>query len=130
VDIADRIYSFHYSERSLFSEVDFSLPQCENTPGAVETPDSCFHSGPTGFFEVVFSGISRQFSDLGGAATGPVLRHDVNIGIGRDVMSDKPHNLSCAGQAFGQNKVSNQQTASGDSVAIDHKVTHLAVHFP
>jgi hypothetical protein len=45
-------------------------------------------------------------------------------------MSDKPHDLSRSGQASGQNKVSNQQTASGDSVAIDYKVTHLAVHFP
>jgi hypothetical protein len=95
----------------------------------VETPNSLFQSGQSGFFEVVFSWISRQFTDLGGTATRPVLRHDVNIGVGRYAMSDKPHNLTCAGQACGQNKVSNQQTASGDSVAIDHKVAHLAVHF-
>jgi hypothetical protein len=130
MDIADRIYSFHYSDRSLCSKVDFSLPQRENAPGAVETPDSCFYSGSTGLLEVVFSGISRQFSNFGGTAAGPVLGHDVNIGIGRYVIGDKPHDLTCTGQAFGQNKVSNQQTASGDSVAIDHKVTDLAVHFP
>jgi hypothetical protein len=101
MDIADRIYSFHYSDRSPCSEVDFILPQRENAPGAVEALNSLFHSGQSGFFEVVFSGISRQFLDYCGTATGPVLRHEVNIGIGRYVLSDKPHNLSSAGQSRG-----------------------------
>ena len=64
------------------------------------------------------------------AVTRAVLVHQVDIGIGGDLVGEECEHRFGAGDVPGQYQVAHQQASLGDALFIQLQVTHLAVHLP
>ena len=78
----------------------------------------------------IFLKVPVQRRVVHGAVTGVILVHQVDIGIGGDLVSEKSKHRFGAGDVPGQHEMTNQKTTLGDTLFIQLQITHLAVHLP
>ncbi len=63
-----------------------------------------------------------------GQAAGPVLTHDIDIGVRGNLPGERGHDLAGAGDIFGHDQMANEQSPHGQPLFVDLEIADLAVH--
>ena len=58
----------------------------------------------------------------------PVLIHDVEERVDRQLLGEEAHHALAAGETVRQHEVTHEQAANGDAALVEHKVADLPVH--
>ena len=86
-------------------------------------PVLCHPERPLELPEEWFAGIIKD------VAAGPVLGHDIHVGVPGELVSNEPHHRFGAGEIVGEHQVPDDQPADSDAVP-DDQVPCLPVHLP
>ena len=60
---------------------------------------------------------------------GPVLRHDVDERVGRNLLGQEPKDLASLIESTWHDQMPHEQTPAGQPMLVENRIAHLSVHF-